>query len=132
MKINRKILSIERKKGTMSDEEYTKQYSNIIQKKQIVWSILNEKEEMLSRATSENFDYSFLKDQKLIAMGIPATIESNKPATFIKTDLGAFPKIEFKSQAELDAEYTKYVNQIDEAVKKGETDTKKANEIKER
>ena len=127
-----KKFEIESKKDKMSSEEYVKQYSTIDQEYHSVTFELEEKKDMLSRATSDNFDYAILSDQKLIGMGIPATISSNREQTIIQTDMGSFPRIEFKTPEELDAEYMNYMNQINEAVKKGEIIPKAAKKIQER
>lgn len=127
-----KRFEIESKKDTMSSDEYVKQFSTIDQEYHSVFFELENKKDMLSRATSDNFDYSILSDPKLISMGIPATISSNKPQTVVQTDMGSFPKIEFKTPEELDAEYVNYVNQINEAVKRGELIPKVAKKMQER
>lgn len=127
-----KRFEIESKKDTMSSDEYVKQFSTIDQEYHSVFFELENKKDMLSRATSDNFDYSILSDQKLISRGIPATISSNKPQTVVQTDMGSFPKIEFKTPEELDAEYVNYVNQINEAVKRGELIPKVAKKMQER
>lgn len=127
-----KRFEIEGKKDRMSSDEYVKQFSTIDQEYHSVFFELDEKKDMLTRATSDNFDYAILSDQKLIGMGIPVTISSNKPQTIIQTDMGSFPRIEFKTPEELDAEYVNYVNQINEAVKRGELIPKVAKKIQER
>ena len=115
-----KRFEIEGKKDRMSSDEYVKQFSSIDQEYHRVSYELDDKKDMLARATSDNFDYAILSDQKLNSMGIPVTISSNRPQTIIQTDIGSFPRIEFKIPEELDAEYINYVNQINEAVKKEE------------
>ena len=127
-----KRFEIEGKKDRMSSDEYVKQFSNIDQEYHKVSYELDDKKDMLARATSDNFDYAILSDQKLNGMGIPVTISSNRPQTIIQTDVGSFPRIEFKTPEELDAEYINYVNQINEAVKKGKIIPKVAKKIQER
>ena len=127
-----KRFEIEGKKDRMSSDEYVKQFSTIDQEYHRVSYELDDKKDMLARATSDNFDYAILSDQKLNGMGIPVTISSNRPQTIIQTDVGSFPRIEFKTPEELDAEYINYVNQINEAVKKGKIIPKVAKKIQER
>lgn len=127
-----KKFQIESQKDRMSSDEYVSQFSSIDQEYYSIFFELEDKKDMLSRATSDDFDYAILSDQKLIKMGIPATISSNKPQTIVQTDIGSVPKIEFKTPEELDTEYVNYVNQINEAVKSGKLIPKVARKMQER
>lgn len=130
MELQSKITEMQNQKDSMNFDEYLKNIWPIKEELRITDAKLAKDYIMLKNATSEEFNYSFTTNFDLNFDNKPVTIISQYNA--VATSNGIFMHEEFKSQEELDLEYTNYMKKINQMLSENKISKEKATDMQEK
>lgn len=130
MDLQSKLTELESQRETMDFEEYLKIIWPVKEELRINDAKLEKDSKMLESATSEKFDYSIATNFNIKIDNVPVTIVSR--SNFVATNNGIFAQDEFKTQEELDLEYTDNIKKINQMLSENKITKDQATDMQER